>query len=371
MQNLPTLFKRNKNGSIQHWTMFWEDDHFWTEYGQVGGKTTTSTPTYAKGNNFGKANEKTPQTVAMERAQKQWDDHVNKGYVENVDDVPDDTQTNFSPTLAQKYQPKHLEKHVFISPKLDGLRCIIDKNEAVSRNNKPYFTLGHLFDALGSFFEKFPTVRLDGEIYNHEYNTDFNKIISLTRKKKPTSADLAEAASKLQFHVFDMFDSDRPDMTTIERQEFLHMEVAGIDSMIKIVENIMYEPTIETIEEAHASYIEDGYEGIMLKNPSEPYIFTRTKHLQKYKAFDDDEFLVLDITPGNGRRAGMMGRLICQTKDGKEFGASGRGNDELFTELLVNKDKYIGKLATIRYQNLTPDGIPRFPVMVDIGREDL
>ena len=124
-------------------------------------------------------------------------------------------------------------------------------------------------------------------------------------------------------------------------------------------------------QKEHEKWIEQGYEGIMLKSIESKYEFTRTKNLQKFKAFQDDEFLVTDISEGVGKRAGMMGRLHLVTCDGKEFCSSARGNDAYYRELFNNKEKYIGKLATIRYQNLTPDGIPRFPVMVDIDRPDI
>jgi hypothetical protein len=67
----------------------------------------------------------------------------------------------------------------------------------------------------------------------------------------------------------------------------------------------------------------------------------------------------------------MAGRVRCATKDGVEFEAGIQGTHEYFTELLVERNKFIGQMATIRYQNLTPDGKPRFGVMVDIGRIDI
>jgi DNA ligase-1 len=129
--------------------------------------------------------------------------------------------------------------------------------------------------------------------------------------------------------------------------------------------------THDQIDEYHSECIEEGYEGIMLRDPSMLYEHTRSKNLLKYKQFTDDEFKVIDITAGKGMRATMAGRVRCVTKDDVEFEASMQGTHEYFTELLKKRNEFIGQMATIRYQNLTPDGKPRFGVMVDIGRIDI
>jgi hypothetical protein len=77
------------------------------------------------------------------------------------------------------------------------------------------------------------------------------------------------------------------------------------------------------------------------------------------------EFKIVDIIEGDGNRSGMMGRIQFSI-EGKSFYSNARGNNQYFRDLLKNKRNYIGKMATVRYQNLTPDGIPRFPVMIGV-----
>ena len=372
------LYKRNKNGSIQHWSIeVREEPHsecYITEYGQVGGKTTTSAPTYTSSKNVGRANEKTALTVAQEYAAKKYKDKLESGFFVSVEGLPKNTQVIFKPTLAEKYDEKTLEKNVLISPKLDGLRCIVSKDGSFSRSNKKFATTLHIESSLKTFFEDYPNIRLDGELYNHKYKDNFNKIISLARKTNPTEDNLIEAAEKLEYHIFDMYDADSESATSQERIEFLTQVFSrnGISSPCVLVATVqsVFEG-VEQIEIAHAAHTESGYEGSMIRNASSTYEFTRTKNLQKYKAFEDDEFIITDITEGVGKRAGMMGRIHAQTKDGIEFGSGARGSESFYKELFANKEKYIGKLATIRYQNLTPDGIPRFPVMVMVDRPDI
>jgi DNA ligase-1 len=96
----------------------------------------------------------------------------------------------------------------------------------------------------------------------------------------------------------------------------------------------------------------------------------RSKFLLKRKEFVDDEFKILEITEGKGNRSGMFGRARLVTSSGIEFEANARGNEQFYIDLLKNKKNYIGEMATVRYQNMTPDGKPRFGVIVAIRNYD-
>ena len=81
----------------------------------------------------------------------------------------------------------------YIQPKLDGIRCLFTADGAYSRNNKKFMNLKHIEMALKPFFEQHPDVVLDGELYNHKLKHDFEKIVSLVRKQKPTEEDRRNA----------------------------------------------------------------------------------------------------------------------------------------------------------------------------------
>jgi DNA ligase 1 len=112
---------------------------------------------------------------------------------------------------------------VFMQPKLDGVRCLIqyekgfnpsldpafddrDKVVAYSRTGKEWKNINHILKQLKPFFKKYPKVILDGELYNHDLKNDFEKIISLVRKTKPTEEDRLESAQMVQFHCYDIID---------------------------------------------------------------------------------------------------------------------------------------------------------------------
>ena len=80
----------------------------------------------------------------------------------------------------------------------------------------------------------------------------------------------------------------------------------------------------------------------------------------------DDEFKIVDIEEGTGNRSGMFGCMILEYAGGT-FEANSRGNEDYYRNLLLNKEQYIGKMATVRFQNYTPEeGKPRFGVVTSI-----
>ena len=124
------------------------------------------------------------------------------------------------PMLAYKVDKKPVDwsENVFIQPKLDGVRCVIylDEQENIrcfSRTGKEFHNLQHIKDSLHDFFKmetEFSAntdVVLDGELYNHDLRDNFDKIISLVRKQKPTEQDKAEAKELIQFHCYDYIET--------------------------------------------------------------------------------------------------------------------------------------------------------------------
>ena len=104
------------------------------------------------------------------------------------------TATKIKAMLAHKYDPDKADYPAYIQPKLDGVRCLFTKDGAFSRADNQFMNVKHIEKALENFFNKYPTAVLDGELYNHELKDDFEKIISLVRKTKPTQEHKDEAA---------------------------------------------------------------------------------------------------------------------------------------------------------------------------------
>ena len=144
----------------------------------------------------------------------------------------------------------------------------------------------------------------------------------------------------------------------------LHLEnvIGSLDyrGPLVFVETVYCKSQTE-LDEMYSVWTELGYEGQMVRVDG-PYENKRSKGLLKRKEFMDSEYLVIDIHEGLGNRTGTAKNLICKDeKSGKTFHSNIKGTFEYLTEILENKDNYIGKYATIKYFELTPDGIPRFP----------
>jgi len=80
----------------------------------------------------------------------------------------------------------------------------------------------------------------------------------------------------------------------------------------------------------------------------------------------DEEFEIVDVEEGTGNRSGMMGKFILKNDDGSTFKANAKGTFADYKEWLINKHLYIGLQATLKYQNRTPDNVPRFGNIIAI-----
>jgi DNA ligase-1 len=208
--------------------------------------------------------------------------------------------------------------------------------------------------------EQNPHFILDGELYNHELKADFNKITSLVRKLKSTSEDIEEAKSLVQYHVYDMYDSIVPNMKFTNR---IKQAYWANNEYVKIVPTEYCENQAQ-LDEMYSGYMQAGYEGQMVRNDT-PYESKRSKNLLKRKEFITEEFTVIQMLEGQGNWAGHAKRFILRDKDGKEFGSGIRGQQAQLSKLWESKNA--PNWATCRYFELTPDGVPRFPVIVDYG----
>ena len=362
-KSFPILFKYDTRGRIQQWQIHVKDDHFWTEEGIKGGAITTSLPTYCKAKNIGRANETTPQEQALAEAQSKWQKKVDKGYNE----VLTDKKKFFEPMLAHevsKYEKLLFTVPTFIQPKLDGLRCISQDNTLMSRNGKPYLACPHLHQ------DRFT---LDGELYNHEFHDDFNKIVSLCKKQKPTAEELKESMQKVQFWAYDM-----PEIEGEFSERYKALEKA-INELKKAQGKCPYKlvPTYRVhnqadVEKYHEKFLEDGYEGSILRLDLGEYENKRSKQLLKKKDFVDEEFTIVGAEEGEGGRAGTIGYFIMahdKIKD-KTFKSNVKGDFEYLADVWKDRKKYIGTKATVKYFNRTPDDVPRFPYIIKLNREE-
>lgn len=278
------------------------------------------------------------------------------GYVDNIQDAENNKRVNLlgleRPMLAKKYKDVvskiKWKDGVFIQPKLNGERCLINKNDgeitAYSRQGIEFTTLDHITIFLKSIPGDFT---LDGELYVH--GQKLQTINSWVKRQQPNTL-------KIQYHIYDI----------ILESEYSHrkQELQRIKNLIGNTHSIFFVPSEIVFDEDYAIrmrdyYINLGYEGAMIRGFELPYQDgKRSNSLLKMKKALDGEFLVVGITASTHGWA----ILDCVTKDGKKFSVSAPGSIEEKTEIYLDKDSYIGRYCKIEFFEWTNDNKPFHPV---------
>ena len=408
MTDFPPLRGEAATGKTKVWfiRVFGRDGHgiIQTVHGYENGKMQTNEKRITVGKNVGKRNATTPFEQAEQEARATWQKKVDSGYVmggyvetfydhlKDEDHEPSETASATasathdaghrhsvtianmnamnmaasshhaktvytgvpSPMLAHDYHKrgKDIVYPCYIQRKFDGTRCIgIPQSGLFSRNRKAYPHLDHIMEELSLMP---PGVVLDGELYSTVLS--FQEIVGLVKKVTLKDGDM-EKQRQIQFYVYDMV-SDAPYSMRLVQLQMLFRQHNFKHLVLVETEMCASE---EDMKASHARYVEEGYEGIMLRNTTGHYRGVRCKDLQKYKEFQDDEYVVVDFRQGEGLEEGCV-IWVCRTPHGTIFSVRPRGTREERVALYKNGHEYVGQQLTVRFQELTDDGVPRFPV---------
>lgn len=346
--NLAKLYKYTTKGQVQSWQIFYEENYYWTEEGI--NTITTSAPTYCTGKNIGKANETTPEQQAELEAKAKFQKKLDKGY----NTILTHEKKFFEPMLAHeidKGQKLLFTVPTFIQPKLDGVRCYMNNKTLTTRTGKEIVSCPHL--------TQWPYYALDGELYNHDLKDDFNKIISLTRKTKPTFDDLQESKKLIQYWIYDY--PYMGDKVFSDRYARLKADSKLFPDYFKIVPTYQIKD-MDELQQYHEDFIAQGYEGSIIRLDLGSYENKRSKQLLKYKDWKEDDFEAVEVLEGKGNRKGCANMIVIKLPTGVLCNATLSGSEEFMQEVWKNKDKIPGKLISTKYFGYTEDGNLRFPV---------
>ena len=267
--------------------------------------------------------------------------------------------------LAYKVDSKPVDwtKKVYMQPKLDGVRCLIQLNDkgevyAYSRTGKPWLNIDHILQDLKPSFDLNQDMILDGELYNHDLRDDFEKIISLVRKQKPTAADRAESKQLVQFHCYDYANGSENYSTRMNNLVTSDM----YSYCVKYVPTYLVNKHEEALDLHHNAFLPEGYEGSILRLDG-PYQCKRSYNLQKFKDFHDAEATIVGYEAGKGKREGTLGKFFMMDDEGVRFGCPpGKGfTYKDLADIQNNIHDYIGETATFTYFERTKAGSYRHP----------
>jgi DNA ligase-1 len=276
------------------------------------------------------------------------------------------------PMLAYPVSDKPIDysKPVFMQPKLDGVRCVIQADQvnhfsrpieyevkAYSRTGKEWKNINHILAQLKPFFNKHPYVILDGELYNHDFKDNFEKIISMVRKTKPTPEARAESAENVQFHCYDIIDEKLP---FNQRIEFVTESLMLLGDSIHTVDTVQIPNQFEA-EEMHEVNINSGFEGSILRT-NDVYACKRSHNLRKFKDFHDAEATITGWVEGKGKRIGTIGKFTAIDSEGNEFGMPVMDKFKYLQDNFENMKLWVGCIATFTYFERTKAGSYRHPL---------
>ena len=269
----------------------------------------------------------------------------------------------FKPMLAYPVSDKPIDysKPVFIQPKLDGVRCLIQydnsKVTAYSRTGKEWKNIDHILENLAPWFKNNSTTVLDGELYNHDLRNDFEQIISLVRRQKPDDIDMLESRDMVQFHCYDII---HPDNNVFQdRNNFIKNCLPESYCVKHVPTNLVDDGT--KAQAYHRINLENGYEGSIVRT-NDIYQNKRSHSLRKFKDFHDAEATLTAWVEGKGKRKGTIGKFVAVDADGNEFGMPVMDNFKKLQTMFNEMKTWVGKQATFTYFERTKANSYRHPL---------
>lgn len=403
--NLPPLYKKTSTGKTQVWEIAVLPSHTatgvrveedaildWTPsadivttYGILDGKMQEARETITAGKNLGKVNATTALQQAELEAKAQWEKKLaNKGYVQSLEDAESGKRDErvvggIDPMLAHSFEKRghDIRWPAYVQPKLDGHRCVAVIQDGVctlwSRQRKKITGVPHINRALEKCFgttmigTDIPII-FDGELYNHDYRDNFEELTSFIRQQTPKPGH-----EVVQFWIYDSVMLDDP----IFAERYINLALAEelVQFTLKSNHPIVFVPTAKVKDKdemirVFGAYIENGFEGLMVRNVQGKYVGKRSKDLQKVKLMQDAEYEVVAIEQGKGKMAGLA-MFVCKLPDSDEtFRVKMKGTLESLRDYYDNPKPWIGKMLTVQFQKFSADGKPIFPVALRF-REDV
>ena len=388
------LFALASNGKTKRWRIMVTESFeghgvMHTESGYNDGTMKATEKTIRKGKNIGRSNETTPFQQALAEATSKINKKKDEGYTEDIDNI----SIPILPMLAHNFKKRghNIIYPCYVQPKIDGVRCTATVKDGkvvmFTRKGKQFTSMPHIEEAiLELYFEtaidNANDFYIDGELYSDTLS--FQEVAGTVRREK----NKPEVLDQIYLVLFDCFLSTRNHQTFTDRWTFLSEARREISSKyIRLIKTEIID-NHRLVKRKHDEYVKEGYEGIMIRNSNGGYKMSkRSADLQKYKSFQDDEYIIIGAEQGTGSEEGCV-VWICtnidrqiegiiemaaypssnweRVPDTAIFKVRPRGSFEERKELYRNSKEYLGKLLTVRYQELTDDGKPRFPVGLGI-----
>lgn len=363
------LYKRDSKGKIRQW-------NGWVEAGQ-GGRWLMYVETGLLDGNKVKNRPKIYYAGKQGRDAKgqsmfELESKINKkrdeGYFDTIKEAQDILV--ILPMLALDFNKRghNIDYPAIGQRKFDGVRSMASLNSdgsvsLKSRKGKEFPHMNHLRQQIASLKGIPDGAFLDGELYSDTLT--FQEVVGLVRRESLKAGD-EDKLKQISYRLYDMLDPNNRDAGFQDRYDTLKTILGSTPPQNLILTKNFEISDKADVKPLHDQFVKEGYEGIMIRNKDGEYgINKRSKNLQKFKEFYDQEFQIVGYEEGTGNDAGTV-IWVCMTQQGDLFKARPKGTREERTEYFQKGDDFIGATLTVRYFEMTDDGIPRFPVGIAI-----
>lgn len=350
-----TLYKQNKDESIQVWIIWTEGSIIKTSFGRLNGAMQESSKEVEQ-KNVGRSNETSKEHQAELEAMSMWKHKKDKGYFESLDC---NLKRKVSPMLAQSFEKR---KHKVVypcasQPKLDGNRMNAywedDRIILLSRGNKE-LNIKHLARQLETILPK--NVVFDGEIYFH--GVSLQTINSWIKKDRPES-------KQLEFWVYDCFEfgNEKESWTNRDKllEELLFVDHPESPSIKLVTSQICHNEKDVYAWQTH--YVSNGFEGAIIRELHAPYeVGHRSNHLLKLKNFDDHEYRIVGYTNGIGKFSNCVIWICKDNETDRTFQVTPKASREEKEEWLKDASSYLNQWLTVKHFGYTDSGLPNIAV---------
>jgi len=374
--NITTLYTSDSKGKTRIWQC-WQGEKdnkfgiFCTD-GQLNGKLKDPIFTEAKPQNIGKSNATTSEQQSFLMVEQEVGKKLRSNYFKTIEEISENKL--WLPMLCPSgmVYPEYVKKKpvkwpALASNKLDGARCnAMLKNGKVylqTRTGKEWLNCDHIKESLEPFFKEHPSVILDGEFYNHTLKYEFEELMSILRKQKPTSTEREYSKANAEYHIYDFYDKLAPEIESSKRISWLS---SWFRTSLKFTYLVFEQSETVNNEEEYTKFHEaalaEGYEGSILRLEGPYDVDKRSPYLLKRKEKMDTECTIVDVIEGEGTNKGVAAKIVISYKGAEQDAGMARGWDHAKCKLLLNnKSEVIGKQATVEYFGFTEYGKLRFP----------
>lgn len=251
-----------------------------------------------------------------------------------------------------------------LEPKLDGVRVLtvinMDNRTVIqfTRNGKVLENFSHITKALEDNIDDFErSVVLDGEMIS----SSFQALMKQVHRKDNVKAD---DAVLMLFDIIPLseFQTGKSVLGQRRRSKLLQ----SLKSLFDKIGNIGIIPQTEVnldefvgelqFTQFNKEAIDEGYEGILVKDPDARYECKRSTSWLKIKPFLTVDLTIISLEEGTGKNEGKLGALICEGKEGDKFIRVNVGSgltDEQRDDLWKNQTGVLGQVVEIRADCIT------------------